>query len=130
MGFVLGKICKLGAWPRNGFQFWGSLAVFFVGVVILVFDSRSYFVMGIELGNIRKAICLFRIIWLVDGYCLSRPYGDSQMIQSGAHIVLVLRYLLANKLKDAFRDKIMSASDLILHVLAVKFICIFLKLLK
>ena len=69
MGLVLGKICKMGAWTKNGFQFWGSLAVyFFVGVVILVFDSRSYFVMHIMLGNIRRAICLFRIIWLVYGY--------------------------------------------------------------
>ena len=38
------------------------------------------------------------------------------MIQFGAYIVLVLRYLLANELKDAFRDKIMSAGDLILHM--------------
>ena len=38
------------------------------------------------------------------------------MIQFCAHIVLVLRYLLANELKDAFRDKIMSVGDLILHM--------------
>ena len=63
MGFVLGKICKMGTWTRNGFQFWGSLAVyFFVGVVILVFESGSYFVMGIVLGNISSAIYLFRIV--------------------------------------------------------------------
>ena len=60
----------MGTWTRNGFQFWGSFAIyFFVGVVILLFDSGSYFVIGIELGNICRAICLFRIIWLVDGYC-------------------------------------------------------------
>ena len=46
-----------------GFNFWGSLVVyFFVGVVILVFEYGSYFVMGIVLGNIIRAICLFRII--------------------------------------------------------------------
>ena len=62
MGFALGKICKMGTWTRNGFQFWGSPTVyFFVGVVILVFESGSYFVMGIVLGNISRAICLFRI---------------------------------------------------------------------
>ena len=59
-------------WPRfakwvhgleMGFNFGGSLAVyFFVGVVILVFESGSYFVMGIMLGNISRAICLFKII--------------------------------------------------------------------
>ena len=38
------------------------------------------------------------------------------MIQFCAHRVLVLRYLLANKLKDSFRDKIMSVGDLILHM--------------
>ena len=65
MGFVLGKICKMGTWTRNGFQFWGSRSLdvyFFVGVVILVFESRSYFVIGNVLGNISRAICLFRII--------------------------------------------------------------------
>ena len=38
------------------------------------------------------------------------------MIQFCAHIMLVLRYLLANELKDAFRDKIMSVVDLVLHM--------------
>ena len=53
----------MGTWTRNEFQFWGSLAVyFFVGVVILVFEFGSYFVMGIVLGNISRAICLFIII--------------------------------------------------------------------
>ena len=63
IGLFLGKIWKMGSWTRNEFQFWGSLAVyFFVGVVILVFEFGSYFVMGIVLGNISRAICLFRII--------------------------------------------------------------------
>ena len=38
------------------------------------------------------------------------------MIQFCAHIVLVLRYLLSEELKDAFRDKIMSVGDLIPHM--------------
>ena len=53
----------MGTWTRNEFQFWGYLAVyFFVGGVILVFEFGSYFVMGIMLGNISRAICLFIII--------------------------------------------------------------------
>ncbi|CAL5379618.1 unnamed protein product [Camellia sinensis] len=45
-----------------------------------------------------------------------RPYGDPQMIRFGAHLVLVLRYLLVEQMKDAFREKIMTVGDLILHI--------------
>ena len=45
-----------------------------------------------------------------------RPHGDPQMIRFGAHIVLVFRYLLADEMKDTFREKIMSVGDLILHM--------------
>lgn len=45
-----------------------------------------------------------------------RPHGDSQMIRFGAHLVLVLRYLLAEELKDSFREKLMTVGDLILHM--------------
>ena len=38
------------------------------------------------------------------------------MIQFCAHIVLVLRYLLADEMKDTFREKIMSVGDLILYM--------------
>ena len=45
-----------------------------------------------------------------------RPHGDPQMIRFGAHLVLVLRYLLAEEMKDIFREKIMNIGDLILHM--------------
>lgn len=45
-----------------------------------------------------------------------RPHGDPQMIRFGAHLVLVLRYLLGEEMKDIFREKIMNVGDLILHM--------------
>lgn len=45
-----------------------------------------------------------------------RPSGDPQMIRFGAHLVLVLRYLLAEEMKDTFKDKILSVGDNILHL--------------
>lgn len=46
----------------------------------------------------------------------SRPHGDPQMIRFGAHLVVVLRYLLADQMKDAFKEKLMTLGDLILHM--------------
>ncbi|KAL0562213.1 hypothetical protein IC582_002665 [Cucumis melo] len=48
-----------------------------------------------------------------------RPHGDPQMIRFGAHLVLVLRFLLAEEMKDIFREKIMNVGDLILHMYAM-----------
>lgn len=48
-----------------------------------------------------------------------RPHGDPQMIRFGAHLVLVLRYLLADQMKDSFREKIMTVGDLILNMYAM-----------
>ena len=45
----------------------------------------------------------------------SRP-RDAQMIRFGAHMVLVLRYLLADEMKDPFREKLMTVGDRILHM--------------
>ncbi|KAI7735809.1 hypothetical protein M8C21_000571 [Ambrosia artemisiifolia] len=45
-----------------------------------------------------------------------RPYGDPQMIRFGAHLVLVLRLLHADEMKDTFKEKIMNLGDLILHM--------------
>ncbi|CAL5379296.1 unnamed protein product [Camellia sinensis] len=44
------------------------------------------------------------------------PHGDPQMIRFGAHLVLVLRCLLVEQMRDAFREKIMTVGDLILHI--------------
>ncbi|KAL4584438.1 hypothetical protein LXL04_009039 [Taraxacum kok-saghyz] len=48
-----------------------------------------------------------------------RPHGDPQMIRFGAHLVLVLRHLLADEMKDAFKEKTMTLGDLILHMYAM-----------
>ncbi|KAK4479532.1 hypothetical protein RD792_015048 [Penstemon davidsonii] len=48
-----------------------------------------------------------------------RPHGDPQMMRFGAHLVLVLRYLLADQMKDNFREKIMTVGDLIIHMYAM-----------
>ncbi|CAH1443681.1 unnamed protein product [Lactuca virosa] len=45
-----------------------------------------------------------------------RPHGDPQMIRFGAHLVLVLRHLLADEMKHAFKEKTMTLGDLILHM--------------
>ncbi|CAI9304310.1 unnamed protein product [Lactuca saligna] len=37
-----------------------------------------------------------------------RPHGDPQMIRFGARLVLVLRHLLADEMKDAFKEKRMT----------------------
>lgn len=45
-----------------------------------------------------------------------RPHGDPQMMRFGAHLVLVLRYLLAHLMKGAFREKIMTIGDFIINM--------------
>lgn len=54
-----------------------------------------------------------------DGQDLFRPHGDPQMMRFGAHLVLVLRYLLTDQMNDPFREKIMAVGDLILHMYAM-----------
>ncbi|KAH7547049.1 hypothetical protein FEM48_Zijuj01G0265900 [Ziziphus jujuba var. spinosa] len=68
--------------------------------------------------------CLLDLIWswiapTEDDPNVFRPHGDPQMIRFGAHLVLVLRYLLHDEMKDAFREKIMTVGDLILHMYAM-----------
>ncbi|KAI3933887.1 hypothetical protein MKX01_028213, partial [Papaver californicum] len=48
-----------------------------------------------------------------------RPHGDPQMIRFGAHLVLVLRYLLAGEMKDTFREKLRTVGDIILQMYAM-----------
>jgi len=47
---------------------------------------------------------------------LVRPHGDPHMIRFGAHLVLVLRFLLGDEVKDVFKEKIMNVGDLILQM--------------
>ncbi|KAK4773488.1 hypothetical protein SAY87_028507 [Trapa incisa] len=51
-----------------------------------------------------------------DDDSIFRPHGDPQMMRFGAHLVLVLRRLLADKVEDLFKEKIMTVGDLILHI--------------
>lgn len=51
-----------------------------------------------------------------DNQNVFRPHGDPHMIRFGAHLVLVLRFLLGDEVKDVFKEKIMNVGDLILHI--------------
>ncbi|GAB4850018.1 hypothetical protein Ancab_029316 [Ancistrocladus abbreviatus] len=51
-----------------------------------------------------------------DDQSVYRLHGDPQMIRFGAHLVLVLRYLLGDQVKDVFKEKIMNVGDLIIHI--------------
>lgn len=48
-----------------------------------------------------------------------RPHGDPQMIRFGAHVVLVLRYLLGDEMKDSFKERLMTIGDLIINMYAM-----------
>lgn len=58
-------------------------------------------------------MCKKLSIW----FTLFRPHGDPQMMRFGAHLVLVLRYLLADEVRDTFKERIMTVGDLILNML-------------
>lgn len=44
-----------------------------------------------------------------------RPHGHPQMIRFGAHLVLVLRYILNDEMKEQFKEKLWLIGDLILN---------------
>ncbi|XVF74277.1 hypothetical protein PTKIN_Ptkin13bG0097300 [Pterospermum kingtungense] len=80
-------------------------------------EQQRQIEMNLMLGNIPH---LLELIWswispLEDDQSISRP-RDPQMIRFGAHIVLVLRYLLADEMKDLFREKLTTVGDRILHM--------------
>ncbi|KAM4110697.1 hypothetical protein ACJW30_05G011300 [Castanea mollissima] len=84
-------------------------------------EQQRQIEMILMLGDIPR---LLDLIWSwiapsEDDQDVFRPHGDPQMIRFGAHIVLVLRYLLADEMKDTFREKIMNVGDLILHMYAM-----------
>ncbi|KDP40670.1 hypothetical protein JCGZ_24669 [Jatropha curcas] len=81
-------------------------------------EQQRQIEMDLMLGNIPH---LLDMIWAwitpsEDDQNVFRPHGDPQMIRFGAHLVLVLRYLLAEEMKDSFREKLMNVGDLILHM--------------
>ncbi|ERN05569.1 nuclear pore complex protein NUP107 isoform X1 [Amborella trichopoda] len=77
--------------------------------------------MDLMVGDVAHVLDLLRS-WISppedDGNFFS-PQCDPQMIRFGAHLVLVLRYLLADDIKDEFKDKLTLIGDLILHMYAV-----------
>ncbi|KAA8541609.1 hypothetical protein F0562_022761 [Nyssa sinensis] len=84
-------------------------------------EQQRQIEMNLMVGDIPN---LLDLLWTwispsEDNQDVFRPHGDPQMIRFGAHLVLVLRYLLADQMKDAFREKIMTVGDLILHMYAM-----------
>ncbi|KAM7476110.1 hypothetical protein LguiB_023353 [Lonicera macranthoides] len=84
-------------------------------------EQQRQIEMSLMLGDIPR---LLDLIWSwvspsEDDQNVFRPHGDPQMIRFGAHLVLVLRYLLADQMKDAFKEKLMTLGDLILHMYAM-----------
>jgi nuclear pore complex protein Nup107 len=45
-----------------------------------------------------------------------RPQGDPEMMRYGAHIVLVLRYIIDVELKEVIGGKLETVGDRILHL--------------
>lgn len=84
-------------------------------------EQQRQIEMKLMLGNIPHVL---QLIWSwiapsEDDQNVFRPHGDPQMIRFGAHLVLVLRYLLTDELKDPFRKDLMDAGDLIIHMYAM-----------
>ncbi|KAL5062604.1 hypothetical protein RYX36_024341 [Vicia faba] len=83
-------------------------------------EQQRQLQMTLMLGDIPRVLDL---IWswvapLEDDQNVFRPHGDPQMIRFGAHLVLVLRYLLGEEMKGAFKEKIQSVGDHIVHLYA------------
>ncbi|KAL2516484.1 Nuclear pore complex protein [Forsythia ovata] len=84
-------------------------------------EQQRQIEMNLMLGDIPR---LLDLIWSwispsEDDQSSFRPHGDPHMMRFGAHLVLVLRYLLADQMMDAFREKIMTVGDFILHMYAM-----------
>ncbi|KAL8138365.1 hypothetical protein V2J09_004366 [Rumex salicifolius] len=75
-------------------------------------------IMNLMLGHIHH---LLDLIWswispLDDNPSEFRLHGDPQMIRFGAHLVLVLRYMCGDHVKDEFKEKMMNVGDLIVQM--------------
>ncbi|KAG0461712.1 hypothetical protein HPP92_022009 [Vanilla planifolia] len=74
--------------------------------------------MNLMLGDIPN---LLDLLWSwispsEDEQNVLRPHGDPQMIRFGAHISLLLRYLLDDEMKEAFKDKLRTVGDNIIQM--------------
>ncbi|KAL3618198.1 hypothetical protein CASFOL_038519 [Castilleja foliolosa] len=84
-------------------------------------EQQRQIEMNLMLGDIPHLLDLI-FSWISpseDDGDIFRPHGDPQMMRFGAHLVLVLRYLLADQMKDTFREKIMTVGDFIIHMYAM-----------
>ncbi|KAK1288211.1 hypothetical protein QJS10_CPB19g01945 [Acorus calamus] len=80
-------------------------------------DHHRQIEMNLMSGDIAQ---LLDLLWswmspLEDDKDVLRPHIDPQMIRFGAHLVLVLRHLLAGEV-DTFREKLMTVGDFILQM--------------
>uniref|UniRef100_A0A452XR28 Nuclear pore complex protein n=2 Tax=Aegilops tauschii subsp. strangulata TaxID=200361 RepID=A0A452XR28_AEGTS len=74
--------------------------------------------MNLMSGNLAH---LLDLLWswlssIEEGQNVLRSRDDSDMIRFGAHIVLVLRYLLSNEMEDEFEEKLVTVGDLIINM--------------
>lgn len=84
-------------------------------------DQQRQIEMNLMFGDIPHLLDLI-YSWISpteDDGNIFRPHGDPQMMRFGAHLVLVLRHLLADQMEDTFKEKIMTVGDLIIHMYAM-----------
>ncbi|XP_047940183.1 nuclear pore complex protein NUP107 [Salvia hispanica] len=84
-------------------------------------DQQRQIEMNLMVGDIPHLLDLI-YSWVSpseDDGNMFRPHGDPQMMRFGAHLVLVLRYLHADQMKDTFKEKITTVGDLIIHMYAM-----------
>ncbi|XP_044486705.1 nuclear pore complex protein NUP107 [Mangifera indica] len=84
-------------------------------------EQQRQIEMKLMLGNIPHLVELLWS-WIApseDDQNVFRPHGDPQMIRFGAHLVLVLRYLLTDEMKNPIRDELMIIGDHIIHMYAM-----------
>ncbi|KAF3792303.1 Nuclear pore complex protein [Nymphaea thermarum] len=85
-------------------------------------DQHRQIQMDLMLGDVTHLLDLLKF-WITpsedDNDMVFRPCGDPQLVRFGAHLVLVLRYLLADDMKDAFKEKLVIVGNFILYMYAV-----------
>ncbi|KAJ0008006.1 hypothetical protein Pint_29198 [Pistacia integerrima] len=84
-------------------------------------EQQRQIEMKLMFGNIPH---LLELLWSwiapsEDDQNFFRPHGDPQMIRFGAHLVLALRYLLTDEMKNPIREEHMIVGDHIIHMYAM-----------
>ncbi|KAL3694255.1 hypothetical protein R1sor_007906 [Riccia sorocarpa] len=84
-------------------------------------EQQRLIQMDLMLGDVTHLLDSLRT-WIAPSQDMterSRSHGHPQMIRFGAHLVLVLRYILADEIKEQFREKLGLIGDLILNTYAI-----------